>query len=92
MKKCLQLLLLAFSAVLFVACSDPDRDAEKKPIGTVTMQEDGTLSFKLKGSDTGLPSDLSYEVKPDDPDYDNQLRSVEPIEPGETKEVTAVIR
>ena len=56
-------------------------------IGTATMSADGTVTLDLETIDNGMSALGRLVYAPDDPQYDDVLRHIGAIRPGETKPV-----
>jgi hypothetical protein len=55
-------------------------------LGIATMLDDGTLTLHLRLSNDGKPVDETLTYKVSDRAYDNILRHIGGLRPGETKE------
>lgn len=61
---------------------------DRKPIGTATMQPDGTLELMLRAEGPGgMLGDSLIRYAPDDPHYQQVLKHLGGMKVGETKQV-----
>jgi hypothetical protein len=61
--------------------------AERETIGTATMTEDGTIVMDLRASSPGALGDARISYRPDNPHYQEVLRHLGGLKPGEVKPV-----
>lgn len=65
------------------------KQQDGKSIGTATMKDDGTIIMMLRAEDPsgGAMGDAMFIYKPDDPKYQEILKHLGGLKPGETKPV-----
>jgi hypothetical protein len=56
-------------------------------IGMASMSEDGTVTLRLTMTSDGMPADAIITYKPGEPWYDEVLRHIGGLEPGQIKTV-----
>jgi hypothetical protein len=66
--------------------SAQDARASMPYLGTAAMSDDGTLSLHLRSTSDGKPAGDTLTYKVSDRAYDNVLRHLGGLNPGETKE------
>ena len=62
-------------------------EMEQQSIGTATMRQDRTIVLDLIASGPGLLGDARLTYSPSDPDYEDILRHLGGLNPGEVKQV-----
>lgn len=76
-------------ALMMLAAAGAARADDARPsmpfFGTATMAYDDTLSIKLRSTADGKPADDTLIFKRGDRGYDNVLRHLGGLSPGETK-------
>src|SRR5262245_57152736 len=84
----LALLVIAISSAAFAADTKPstsDARASMPYTGTAVMQEDGAISLRLRLTSDGKEVDDTLTYKTTDRGYDNILRHLGRLNPGESK-------
>jgi hypothetical protein len=66
--------------------STQDARASMPYLGTAAMSDDGTLSLHLRSTSDGKPAGDTLTYKVTDRAYDNVLRHLGGLNPGDTKE------
>jgi hypothetical protein len=74
------------SAAQDVKPSTQDARASMPYLGTAAMSDDGTLSLHLRATSDGKPASDTLTYKVTDRAYDNILRHLGGLNPGDTKE------
>ncbi len=89
--KCLVLMVLVAASAVFAEDTKPS-PYEARPsmpfTGTATMEEDGSLVLHLRLTSDGKEIDDSLTYKTTDAGYDDVLRHLGGLTPGDTKSFT----
>ncbi|MFI4988411.1 MAG: hypothetical protein ACHQF3_13315, partial [Alphaproteobacteria bacterium] len=80
---------LALLLALMAAPAWAAGDVIPQYIGVAWMLPDGTIVLRLRTLPPGPIGEGQWEVKPGDPTYDEVLRHIGGLAPGETKSVPA---
>jgi hypothetical protein len=56
-------------------------------IGSATIDEAGVITLTLRAEGPGVVGDALFTYRPGDREYDEVLRHIGPIRPGETRQV-----
>ncbi len=82
------LVLLLFSCGCSAIKADTRKDSVSNNIGTATMTEDGTIRLELMAeSEDGTIGDAVFVYKPGDRMYDEVMKHLGGLKPGEAKPV-----
>jgi hypothetical protein len=82
----IMLCIAGASAAQDVKPSAQDARASMPYLGTAIMSDDGTLSLHLRRTSDGKPAGDTLTYKVTDRAYDNVLRHLGGLSPGETKQ------
>jgi hypothetical protein len=82
----IMLCIVGASAAQDVKPSTQNARASMPYLGTASMSDDGTLSLHLRSTSDGKPAGDTLTYKVTDRAYDNVLRHLGGLNPGETKE------
>jgi hypothetical protein len=82
----IMLCIAGASAAQDIKPSTQDARASMPYLGTAAMSDDGTLSLHLRSTSDGKPAGDTLTYKVTDRAYDNVLRHLGGLNPGETKE------
>ena len=91
METMVKIVLVLMTLCVADACSaQKARTSDARPsmpfVGTAAMQEDGSIALHLRATSDGKPVDGTVTYKVSDRAYDNVLRHLGGLQPGETKE------
>jgi hypothetical protein len=84
------ILVLIMLCVADASSAQDVRTSDARPsmpfVGTAAMQDDGSISLHLRLTSAGKPVDGTVTYRVSDRAYDNVLRHLGGLRPGETKE------
>jgi hypothetical protein len=85
-----ELLALIMCCVAGAACAEELKSSDARPsmpyVGTAAMQDDGSIALRLRATSDGKPYDGTITYKVSDRAYDNVIRHLGGLRPGETRE------
>lgn len=80
------IIILLFLSVFLVAihCQGTRKNLQ---VGSATMTSDGSVVLRLRVEKEGTIGDAEFVYPPSHPEYQNILKHIGPVKPGETKPV-----